>query len=185
LRQRQNHYPELPHGAYARRLTKSNGTTSWTYSYDYEERLTQAQENGATTASYVYDEGGEMVQSVKKDAMDYGYEGVNRVYASNVNTGSTQDYFYSNGLLVATLNGTSTAYYQEDALGSVRLASGGQAYSSNYRPFGGSSQSAGSSSIKFAGKPSDSATGLYYFGARWYVPSLGRFITEERAVAGP
>jgi RHS repeat-associated protein len=36
-----------------------------------------------------------------------------------------------------------------------------------------------SSSIKFTGKPSDSATELYYFGARWYDPSIGRFTTED------
>jgi RHS repeat-associated protein len=169
----------LTYDANGDEATKLNGTTSWAYSYDYEDRLTGATKNTILAASYLYDGSGDMVQSAKKDAVDYGYEGTNRVYASNVNTASAQDYFYANGLLVATLNDTTISYYQEDALGSVRLASGGQTYSSNYRPFGGSSQSTGSSSIRFAGKPSDLATGLYYFGARCYDPTIERFITED------
>jgi RHS repeat-associated protein len=120
-----------------------------------------------------------MIESSKTKAVDYGYEGTSRIYGANVNTGSAQDYVYANGLLVATLNDTSTSYYQEDALGSVRLSSGGSSFSSNYKPFGSSFGSTGSSPLKFSGKPSDSATGLYYFGARWYDPSLGRLITED------
>jgi RHS repeat-associated protein len=37
----------------------------------------------------------------------------------------------------------------------------------------------GSSTVKYAGKALDSATGLYYSGARWYDSASGRFMTED------
>jgi RHS repeat-associated protein len=107
---------------------------------------------------------------------------MNRIYSVNANTASEEDNFYANGLLVASRNGTSVSYYQEDALGSVRLASdsgGSQTYSSNYRPFGTSYGVTGSSPMEYAGKPPDAAIGLYYFASRWYDASTGRFITED------
>ena len=36
----------------------------------------------------------------------------------------------------------------------------------------------------YTGKEFDTDTGLYYFNARWYDPTLGRFITEDPARDG-
>ena len=123
------------------------------------------------------------MKSVEGSAQQaFGYQGTNRIYATNVNASSTADYFYANGLLVASRNASAVSYYQEDAIGSVRLAmnvGGSQTYSSAYRPFGTSYGTTGSSSVGYAGKPSDSVTGLYYFGARFYDPTVERFITED------
>jgi len=38
---------------------------------------------------------------------------------------------------------------------------------------------------KFTGKPFDSETGLYYYGARYYNPLIGRFITPDTIVQAP
>ncbi len=35
------------------------------------------------------------------------------------------------------------------------------------------------SSDRFTGKPVSQTTGLYYYGARWYDPSIGRFISQD------
>ena len=35
------------------------------------------------------------------------------------------------------------------------------------------------SSDRFTGKPYSAATGLYYYGARWYDPTIGRFISQD------
>jgi RHS repeat-associated protein len=162
-------------------LTKVNGSTSWAYSYDYENRMTSVEKNGATVATNLYDGAGNLVRSTEADTLVYGYLGSNRIFSVNSNTGSKVDDFYANGLLVASRNGTSE-FYQRDAIGSVRLVSdstGKSTYSSEYRPFGLSWGTAGSSDFGFAGKPSDSTTGLSYFGARFYDPLIGRFVTED------
>ena len=60
-----------------------------------------------------------------------------------------------------------------------------------YMPFGeyARKEMYGSSSevawFYFTGKPLDDETGLYYYGARYYMPSLGRFITPDSIVQDP
>jgi len=71
-------------------------------------------------------------------------------------------------------------YYHLDAIGSVRVitdASNQVVEHHDYLPFGDEWVPPQSSTEKrlFAGKERDQATGLDYFGARDYVPSIGRF----------
>ncbi len=46
-------------------------------------------------------------------------------------------------------------------------------------PFGVGEGEVGSEEFRYTGKPEDKATGLYYYGARYYDPTIGRFITED------
>jgi RHS repeat-associated protein len=48
-----------------------------------------------------------------------------------------------------------------------------------YRPFGGKYSEEGSENHLYTGKEKDSS-GLYYYGARYYDPDLGRFITRDQ-----
>ena len=75
-----------------------------------------------------------------------------------------------------------TTYLHQDHLGSTRLvtdAGGDVVYSSNYQPFGVGEGEDGGEEFRYTGKPEDKATGLYYYGARYYDPTIGRFITED------
>ncbi|WP_439647437.1 RHS repeat-associated core domain-containing protein [Brucepastera parasyntrophica] len=56
----------------------------------------------------------------------------------------------------------------------------------NYEAFGGVLSTGGSMMFvaSYTGKELDEATGLYYFNARWYDSSLGKFITEDPARDG-
>ncbi|MGI6165886.1 MAG: RHS repeat-associated core domain-containing protein [Limnochordia bacterium] len=77
-------------------------------------------------------------------------------------------------------------YYHQDYLGSTRTLSGTDSGSLAYAPFGSVLQEAGSTethSYRFTGKPLHS-TGLYYYGARFYDPELGRFISMDPAMDG-
>jgi RHS repeat-associated protein len=81
--------------------------------------------------------------------------------------------------------GQGYLWYYTDHLGSSRLVSGND-YSSNdqrrdYAPFGDPKTSSGNdeSAYQFTQKELDSNTGLYYFGARYYDPSIGRFISVD------
>src|SRR5438309_11406646 len=86
-------------------VTKVNGSTSWSYAYDFENRLTTVQKNGVTVAKNLYDGSGNLVKSVEGSTRQaFGYGGTNRIYAINVNSSSIADYLYGNGLLVASRN---------------------------------------------------------------------------------
>ncbi len=75
-------------------------------------------------------------------------------------------------------------------LGSIRAVtdSAGQVVARfDYEPFGLLIEQAGPASAggeRYTGKPRDAALGLYYFGARYYDPGLGRFITADPARDG-
>jgi RHS repeat-associated protein len=80
------------------------------------------------------------------------------------------------------MTGATVYYLHEDALASTRLVATGSViiwFSSNYVPYGNNYAISGKEVFMYTGKPSDSATGLYYFGARYYDPSTGRFISED------
>jgi RHS repeat-associated protein len=55
-------------------------------------------------------------------------------------------------------------------------------HSSDYKPYGetyGLSESLSIFNFEYTHKPYDQATGFYYYGARYYDPSISRFITED------
>lgn len=76
-----------------------------------------------------------------------------------------------------------TTYYHTDALGSVVAAtdqSGVLLWRKEYVPFGEQSGStAANEKVAYTGKEHDSVTGLTYFGARYYDPNLGRFMSID------
>jgi len=77
----------------------------------------------------------------------------------------------------------STVYYlHQDALGNTRLETTTTVsvkFSSNYVPYGKNYAMMGKEVFMYTGKPYDSATGLYYEGARYYDPTTGRFTIQD------
>ncbi len=70
-------------------------------------------------------------------------------------------------------------YYHTDHLGSTRLVTdeaGNVVTDIQYKPFG--EPIGGEERFLYTGKERDS-TGLYYYGARYYDPEIGRFITRD------
>jgi RHS repeat-associated protein len=163
-------------------ITKTGG---WTYSYDYENRLTKAVQSGTTLQQNYYDGDGNRVKQVAgSSTYTYSYQGLNILYDKNV-TGSTTTvtkHFYSGGLQIAKMVGTTTYYLHQDALGSTRLVATSTVtikFSSYYVPYGNNYAISGKEVFMYTGKPYDSATGMYYEGARYYDPMTGRFTIQD------
>lgn len=75
-------------------------------------------------------------------------------------------------------------FYHNDHLGSpvaITDASGSVVWKADYEPFGKATTTTETvfNDHKFIGKEIDSETGLYYVVARYYDPSIGRFLTQD------
>lgn len=90
-----------------------------------------------------------------------------------------------------TVGDRTWRYQLDDHLGSVALEvdeSAAIITYEEYYPYGGAAIIGGSSTVeverkryRFGGKELDRATGLYYFGQRYYVPWMGRWLTPDPA----
>lgn len=111
----------------------------------------------------------------------YGYSGTNIIYEKNVTTGYYATYLYGpTGKIAKTVNGLID-YYHTDHLRSTRLItdeSGNTVTDVSYTPFGEPVVTGERENYLYAGKEYDT-TGLYYYGARYYDPEIGRFITRD------
>ncbi|MBU7038462.1 MAG: DUF2341 domain-containing protein [Theionarchaea archaeon] len=166
------------------RTGKSKGTDAWVYTYEFVSRLAKVEKNSVTLGEYVYDGDGKRIQVTEDEVTTvYVYSGSNVVYEEN-STGIACYIFGSTGRLAkrTTISGESNMfYYSSDHLGSTRLVTDGSkniVAAVAYHPFGETSTEEGSESYLYNGKEKD-ATGLYYYGARYYDPEAGRFITRD------
>jgi RHS repeat-associated protein len=154
-----------------------NSQEEW-YLYDASgERVLRRSYDGTTTTLIVYAFGEEEHQ--------YAYSGSG---SSATNTSNT--YYYDlGGQLLGTWDGASTAttFLLADTLGSVvssfnNLASGAQVLGDQvYGPYGNQRTQQGTigTSKGFTGQYNDWLTGLDYYGARYYDPVIGQFLSAD------
>ena len=99
--------------------------------------------------------------------------------------------FTLSGSLSPAYAGETITFFHNDAAGSPMLATdvnGMQIWKETYRPYGEQLVDAAASQnnkIWFTGKPYDDSTGLSYMGARYYDPTLGRFMGMDPALVDP
>jgi RHS repeat-associated protein len=165
------------------RTQKTKGTDTWMYTYDHANRLTKVEKNSTTEGEYAYDGSSKRLQATENNVTTtYIYSGLSILYEET--TTGTACYIYGPMGRIAkktTINNEShTFYYHTDHLGSTRLVTD---ESKNiittvaYHPFGGVYRESSEHHL-YTGKQKD-ATGLYYYGARYYDPETGRFITRD------
>ncbi|MBU7022473.1 MAG: RHS repeat protein [Theionarchaea archaeon] len=166
------------------RTQKTKGDDTWDYTYDYANRLTAIEENSETIGDYVYDGDGRRIQVTENSVTTtYIYSGLDVVYEATSTGTACYIYGPTGRLAKRTTVGeeSSIFYYSGDHLGSTRLTTDGSGNiiaAVTYHPFGEVSTQEGTEYYTFTGKELDE-TGLYYYGARYYDPDLGRFITRD------
>src|SRR5271167_839163 len=130
--------------------------------------------------SFKYDPFGRRIyKSSGSGTSVYAYDGINPVEETNA-SGSVVAR-YSEGASfdepLAMLRGSTTSYYEADGLGSVSSlsnAAGALAQTYTFDSFGNLTASSGSltNPFQYTGRESDPETGLYYYRARYYDPSV-------------
>jgi RHS repeat-associated protein len=165
--------------------SKTDGNGTWTYAWDYENRLRQASLAGGVTVNYSYDALGRRIQRTSSTGgtTKFVYDGADVLRDLDGNSNTVADYLNGPGIdnkLRQTTSGTAS-YFVTDYLGTtlgLTDASGNLAASIGYDSFG---NSAGSSLTRYGytGREFDADAGLMYYRARWYDPQVGRFISED------
>jgi RHS repeat-associated protein len=150
-------------------------------------------ESLSRTTDFYYDGDGGRVKKVSQ--IDQGettiYIGSLFETVTSNQTTETRKHIFAGANRVCVVENSSPKYFHGDHLGSSNVITdgeGNQASRYEYSPFGEVAASIGDpeSSIKhlYTGKELDD-TGLYYYGARYYDPLIGRFISPDTIVQAP
>jgi RHS repeat-associated protein len=166
--------------------TKGNltGDGVWTYGYNTENMLTSAVKTG-TNASFVYDPFMRQTQkTVGTTKTKYVYSGSRLMEEYNgANNTLLRRYVYAGEnepVLQIASNGTVT-YLHHDHQGSVIAQANTSGVVGNkykYSPFGEATSLTGTT-IGYTGQRWDNETGMYHYKARYYRPTINRFLQPD------
>ena len=169
-------------------LTKVDSTGTTSYTWDYENRLASVTlPASGGTVSFKYDPFGRRIyKSYSSGTSVFAYDGANLVEETNATGALVARYEQTQNIdePLAMLRSGTTSYYHADGLGSVTSLSssaGSLAQTYGYDSFGKQTSSSGSltNPFQYTARESDTETGLYYYRARYYDPSAGRFLSED------
>jgi RHS repeat-associated protein len=152
------------------------------YGWDARDHLSTI--DSGSTGTFVYDSTGRRsTKASSGTSVSFLYDLANPVQelsgtvpTANLLTNGLDEYF-------TRTDGNGTANFLTDALGNAAALSNPEGAVQTqyiYDPFGNSSHvgNSSTSSFMFTGREND-GTGLYYYRARYYNPSVGRFISQD------
>jgi RHS repeat-associated protein len=177
--------------AFGKVSSRSYNTTTATLSYDGLDQLVKWDNGTGGQEQYVYDASGSRVLQRSTVAgtttMTVSAFGTEEHQYNGAGVNQANTYSYSlDGHLIGESTGTTTNIFLTDGLGSVITAISATAGSASvqgnqaYGPYGNTRYQAGSMGTAkgFTGQYQD-ATGLDYYGARYYDPVVGRFLSAD------
>jgi RHS repeat-associated protein len=165
---------------------KVEGSNTFVYAWDAENRLKSVTQNGTTIASFAYDSIGRRVQkSAGGVTTRYLYDRADVVQQT---IGGSATSFVRGRTVDEILAGVSSSgaptFYHSDALGSVvknTNSAGAVTFTYQYDAWGNIQTGATQGGFAFTGRDWDPETGFYYYRARYYDPVSARFISEDPA----
>jgi len=157
------------------------------YSWDFENRLTQVVNPGVGTTTFKYDPFGRRIQkSGPLGTMNYVYDSADIVEELDSVGGALARYTRTQNIdePLAEFRSGATSYYLTDGLRSVTSltdTSATVAATYGYDAFGNLSNSTGSigNSFRYTGREFDPESGLHYYRTRYYDSAVGRFTSED------
>ena len=166
--------------------SKTDANGSWSYSWDFENRLNQASKSGGVAVTYAYDALGRRIQQTSSTGgtTKFVYDGADVLRDLDGGGATIADYLNGPGIdnkIRQTLSGT-VSYFATDHLGTTRGltdASGNLTSTMNYDSFGNVTSGLAPTRYTYTGREIDQDTGLMYYRARWYLPREGRFVSED------
>ena len=168
--------------------TRREGAVTYTQTWDEENRLKTISTTGHTV-TYTYDADGQRVKKVE-DGQTTIYIG--NSYEKNVTANTVTTYYYAGSQRVAQRQAGVVSYFVGDNLGSTSLttdSSGAEVGRQKYYPFGSPRVQTGTlkTDYRFTGQRSEEANfgSLYDYGARFYSPVLGRFLSPDTIIPAP
>ena len=167
------------------RSARVEGRLTYTHTFDAANRLVSVTVSGQTT-QFVYDGDGNLVKKVNPDGSKTIYVG--GVYEVDKDSDGvvtrTVTYYPAAG----TMRIDNTLYYVlKDHLGSASVvtdASGATVGQQRYYPYGETRLTAGNmfTDKLFTGQREMAGLGIYDYNARFYSPTLGRFLSADTIV---
>jgi RHS repeat-associated protein len=154
------------------------------FAYDAENRLTSILKNGQPLAAFTYDGDGVQVAATVNGVTAKYVGGIYEVEVTNV----TKYYLAGMNRVAMRSNGVLN-YLLSDHLGSTALMTdnlGNIVSEQRYKAWGETrySSSAANTDYLYTGQREVSDIGLYFYKARWYDSSLGRFSQADTIVPG-
>jgi RHS repeat-associated protein len=162
-------------------------STSFAFSYDSENRLSMATSSN-TTVRFVYDGDGSRVLTTQTVLATITTTAMIGGIYEWVSSSNWTKYYFAGSERIALMKYSNNMYYLfSDHLGStvVTRYPTGTIYRNGYYPFGEERYTSSYTPYQFTGQRKEAAIGLYDYHARFYDPSIGRFVQADTIVPGP
>lgn len=167
---------------------KTEGSDSWTYTWNALNQLTAVTKNALTVATYSYDPAGRRVEKIAgATTTTWTYRGEDVLRQDATTAAVTVATRFIHGpdidepMAQEDVSTGSRTFLHVDALGSVvghtNLA--GSATQAITYDVWGNIQAGDPGPFGFTGREWDSAAQMYFYRARWYAPGTGRFTAED------
>ncbi len=161
------------------------GSDTYTFTYDTENRLVTGAKNGVMLASYTYDGDGKRVKVVEGGLTTY-YIGDYYEWQEGPTTTAVK-YYYAAGQRIAMRQGGVLTWLLGDHLGSATITAtenGTLASEQTYTAWGQTRSGSVTTDRQYTGQISEPQLGIYFYNARYYDASIMLWMSPDPVIPG-